>query len=294
MERDKDQIISLEIDDDKVILFTRNGLAGPYYTDSFLLEIYEKLKNRYEFGQPENEFFGYEDPEGAWVLLNDFLQKTNFLENVSLSDYEEYRSRYDIGLDFKKGETIRQYDIPISIDNQITLKRFAKELDEWRIFNKDEVDSSVFNPNIFRYYSCGKMIDFVFALIHYFVFNGYKIRKCAHCGKLFAVKSLKEKYCSRSSPFDGYGQYTCRKAVKAIKDMLDKKRKSENSRLKKRAEEYGRQSKHYKNWREFADTADDYKEKIKSGASVELLQEYKNFLFDSENVRPKYQRIKNW
>ena len=49
------------------------------------------------------------------------------------------------------------------------------------------------------------MIDFVFALVHYCVYNDYKITKCAHCGKLFITKKGKkngeEKYCCRNSPF---------------------------------------------------------------------------------------------
>ena len=86
------------------------------------------------------------------------------------------------------------------------------------------------------------MIDFVFALVHYCVYNDYKITKCAHCGKLFITKKGKkngeEKYCCRNSPFAGYEEYPCKKAVKAIKDMLDKKRISEYERLRNRAKEF--------------------------------------------------------
>ena len=76
--------------------------------------------------------------------------------------------------------------------------------------------------------------------------------------------------------------------------MLEKKRIAEYNRLEKRAKEYGQQSEHYSIWINFNDTANAYKRKIKSEASIGVLQEYKNSLFDSENVRPKYQRIKNW
>ena len=77
-------------------------------------------------------------------------------------------------------------------------------------------------------------------------------------------------------------------------DMLDKKRISEYERLRARAGEYGVSSSHYQFFTDFCSTCDNYKAGLKSGASVELLQEYKAFLFDSENVRPKYERIKNW
>ena len=294
MSKTPNRIISIEIKQSGILLITSKGVAGIYETPCFLLEIYEKLQNRYVFGKPDNEFFNFEDPKGAWTLLDDFFHKTDFLNNVSLKEFEEYRSRYNIALEFKKGEIIQEHDVPLSEIDVLTFKRFSNELDEWRIFDKESFDNAIFRPDVFRYYSCRTMIDFVFSLIHYYIFNGYKIRLCSHCGKLFATQNLKEKYCTRKSPFPEYEKYSCKQAIKPIKDMLEKKRHSEDERLRLRAKEYGVSSKYNEIWNNFAKTASDYKKQIKHGASIELLTEYKNFLFDSENVRPKYARIKDW
>ena len=134
----------------------------------------------------------------------------------------------------------------------------------------------------------------IIALLYFYAVNGYKLTRCKHCGRWFATKTLKELYCSKQSPYPGYERYSCGAAVKIIKDKLEKKRLSEYERLRQRADEYGINSKHYAAFNSFYETCIDFKTKLKHGASVELLQAYKNYLYDSENVRPKYERIKNY
>ena len=288
----------MEIENNSVLVFSTQMVYGPYQTSLFLCEIYEKLRNRFENGAGENEFFNFEDPHGAWTLLDDFFKKTNYLSNTTLREFEEYRSRYGVALEFKKGESAEIYSIfndPVKV---LSFKIISKKLDQWRIFDKDIADNTEFFPDVFHYDSCRTMIDFTFALVHYLVFNEYKITKCSHCGHLFATKKGKkngeEKYCCRQSPFAGYEEYTCKKAVKAIKDMLEKKRISEYERLRVKAVEYGAKSRHNQVFNDFCVSCGGYKAALKRGASVELLQEYKAFLFGSINVRPKYERIKNW
>lgn len=293
MSNEEEKIVKTEIDETDVVLFTTRGFAGPYSTSLFLCEIYEKLNNRFVHDLPENEFFNYTDPKGAWTLLTDFFEKSNYLYNTTLKDFEEYRSRYDVSLDYKRGVNSDKYKAASSFSMFLAFNRFERELDKWRILDKESIDSSEYNPNVFRYYSCKTMIDFVFGLVHYYVFNEYRIVKCKHCGKLFATNQ-KEDYCSRKSPFAGYEDRTCKKAVKAIKDMLEKRRKSEYERLRLRANEYGVNSNHYTQFNTFNNICNEYKGKIKKGASVELLEEYRTFLYDSAGTRPKYERIKNW
>lgn len=287
MEDTTERIVRMRIDNNGILLFTSQyTAAGPYNVSAFLCEIYEKLCLHYESNQPQHEFFNFEDPRGAWELLSDFFKRTNFLQNVSLQDFEEYRSKYEIALEYKKGEYLSFYKNIRTPRDAIFLNVALKELDTFRKFDKDALDQSDFDPDVFFYDSCRTMIDFVFSLAHYLIFNGYKIRKCAHCGKLFATKSLKCEYCTfRFSPFPGYEKYTCQVAVKKIKDALEKRRKSEYKRLRLHPD-----LEHCKILDNFCCTCDDYKDKLKKGASVELLKEYKAFLYDSKNVRRKYER----
>ena len=294
MSGELERVVNMEVESDGILLISTQNVYGPYQTTLFLCEIYEKLKNRYENGADENEFFNYQDPHGAWTLLDDYFKKTDYLRKANLREFEEYRSRYSVALEFKKGESAEIYKIFKTPGEVAAIKRFSKELDPWRKFDKESVDNTEFIPDVFHYDSCRTMIDFTFALVHYFVFNGYKITKCAHCGHLFATKNLKEKYCSHNSPFIGYESYSCKNAVKAIKDMLEKKRVAEYERLRKKVEEYGVASQHSKVFNDFCVSCNEYKTRLKNGASCELLQEYKAFLFDSNGVRPKYERIKNW
>lgn len=294
MDEELERMACMEIENDRVLVFSVQGVYGPYPTSLFLCEIYEKLRNRFENGADENEFFNFEDPHGAWTLLDDFFKKTNYLSNTTLREFEEYRSRYGVALEFKKGESAEIYSIFNTPAEIWSFKILSKKFDQWRIFDKDIADNTEFLPDVFHYDSCRTMIDFTFALVHYLVFNECKITKCAHCGHFFATKNLKEKYCTRNSPFAGYESYSCKNAVKAIKDMLDKKRISEYERLRVKAAEYGANSRHNQVFNDFCVSCGGYKAALKKGASVELLQEYKEFLFDSANVRPKYGRIKNW
>lgn len=298
MSNSMEQVISFEVNDDDIILFSNNGVSGIYPARLFLCEIYESLSDCFERDIPCDEFFNYVDPRGAWELLSDFFDKTDYLQYATLKDFEEYRARYNISLDYKKGEMSTIYEKERSVSSLAALKRYSKELDKWRIFDKATADNAEYIPNIFRYYSCNTMIDFVFAMVHYLIYNDYRITRCAHCGKLFATKKGKknggELYCSRNSPYSGYEDKTCKAAVKAIKDKFDKKREAEYERLRQRANEYGTMSKHCKVYNDFCRTCDDYREKIKKGASIELLKEYEKFLFYSEDVRPKYVHIKDW
>lgn len=141
-------------------------------------------------------------------------------------------------------------------------------------------------------YESTNIKDVIFSTIHFALTNGYKLVKCRHCGKYFFVSKEKEIYCNRNSLFPEYEKYTCKKAVKAINDKLERKRISEYERLRIKALEYGVNSKHYQIWLNFCNTCQEYKSKLKYNNNIELLQQYQEFLFDSENVRKKYERIK--
>ena len=100
MSEELEQVVSFEVDENGILVYSTKGVWGYYTKTLFLCEVFEKLNDHFSNGIPCNEFFNYEDPHGAWVLLSDFFQKTNYLQNVTLKDFEEYRSRYNIALDY--------------------------------------------------------------------------------------------------------------------------------------------------------------------------------------------------
>lgn len=127
----------------------------------------------------------------------------------------------------------------------------------------------------------------LYSALYYYALQGWKIRKCEHCGQYFATKSLKNKYCPRRSPmrdpddasFD-YTGMTCQRAVEAAKDRL--------------AKAYTRERKRLWGWRErtvaFLKAVDVHKDAIKKSASAEALIAYNEFLRDPENKRGKGER----
>ncbi len=290
-DKKEEQVVSLEIRDGTIILYSTKDLYF-YGGETFLCEIFEKLSNHFEKGIPCNEFFNYTDPKGAWALLSDYFQKTDYLKKATLGDFDEYRSRYGISLEYKKGESSARYENVDTDDKLVAFERFSKELDQWRMFDKDIIDQAEFNPNVFRYYSCRTMIDFVFSMVHYCIYNNLVIARCAHCGKLFVVNSLKVKYCHRKSPLQGYENYSCGEAVKALKDKLEKKRIAEYERLRQRAKEYCATPSQTELLNTFCQKCSYYKEQLKKGASIELLSEYQEYLFSSPGLRRKYERMK--
>lgn len=199
--------------------------------------------------------------------------------HLAKKDYLEYISYNDFSISFferfanSKG---------ISLNRTLT-KRNGQKLN----INDDTTDIA------YRYDSTN-FRDIIFASVHFALENGYKLSKCKHCGKWFFVQSLKETYCTRKSTYPEYERYTCKEAVKKIKDKLEKKRISEYERLRLKANEYGSNSKHFQIWSDFCNTCADYKERLKNNSGVDLLQEYERYLFDSKNVRKKYERIKDY
>lgn len=285
------QVVSLEIRDGTIILYSTEGIDS-YDAELFLCEIFEKLSDHFKKGILCNEFFNYTDPKGAWTLLSDYFQKTDYLKKATLEDFDEYRSRNGISLEYKKGESSARYENVDIVEKLASFERFSKELDQWRIFDKDIIDQAEFNPHVFRYYSCRTMIDFVFSMVHYCIYNNLVITHCAHCGKLFITKSLKVKYCHRKSPFPGYTDYCCGDAVKALKDKLEKKRIAEYERLRQRAAEYGASSSQAEMFNTFCQKCSYFKDQMKKGATIKLLSEYQEYLFSSPGLRRKYERMK--
>lgn len=76
------------------------------------------------------------------------------------------------------------------------------------------------------FYKCYSHAEVIVAIFHFLTLNNYKFRKCEHCGKYFATKSLKQKYCYRKSPYKGYEHLDCNIAVKNIMQSLRRKRRS--------------------------------------------------------------------
>lgn len=112
-----------------------------------------------------------------------------------------------------------------------------------------------------------------FAIIHYLISHGYRIKKCNHCHKYFVANSVRSRrkiYCDRNSPYKGFEHLNCEQAVRNILTKLSRKRLSVYKKL------YNIDS----IWKpgEFSLECKEYRDNIKKEGSVENLQEYEQFL----------------
>lgn len=255
-----------------------NQLGVHFRTSEFLGDLVSAMENEY----PDCT------PEAVACRI-----KSHF--KASLGGTASARSAI-YGLPSDHGSALLDFNTFIGSKNSFALDTIEtlQEIERMRISNHITRTYLIDLDGNFHYPSISTLSQAIIAILHYYAFTRQKIARCAHCGKWFSTDNLKEKYCSRRSPFPGYSDYTCKTAVKAIKDGLEKRRKSEYERLRQKSDKYGQLSNHQKTFNNYCSTCQDYQQKLRKGASVELLLEYKSFLYDSAGTRPKYDRIKDW
>lgn len=78
-------------------------------------------------------------------------------------------------------------------------------------------------------FDVGNLNDVVFSILYYYVVDKFKVRKCCHCGRIFATKSLKIKYCPRKSTSKKYKHLECKDAADYWKKKLREREKSVRS-----------------------------------------------------------------
>lgn len=115
--------------------------------------------------------------------------------------------------------------------------------------------------------------EIVYGLLFYYAYNDYKLVKCEHCGRWFATKTLKNKYCPRNSTFLGYTKHNCEQAVRNISQELQREKKRIYNSMTIYTTNYGNEE-----INNFLDKCSVFREKIKNRASVENLSEYWEFL----------------
>lgn len=135
------------------------------------------------------------------------------------------------------------------------------------------------------------------AELHYLATNGYTIKRCANCGKLFIPKKADEKYCTRRS--DEYQNMNCKQAAKYKKQVL-REGKSESARLyhsiytamarRAKTAPLSTQSQMQEELYAFADKAADWKKRLK--ADPKLDPQYIAWLnsFKKRNTKSKNAR----
>lgn len=122
------------------------------------------------------------------------------------------RIQNDQALDLKMFE-----DIIISYGFEIPFHGIAKQPDDSGKEVTCDLYRCFFIPGLTR----GIIEQLCIAELHYLATNGYTIKRCANCGKLFVPKKADEKYCIRRSK--EYPNMNCKQAAKYKKQLLREK-----------------------------------------------------------------------
>lgn len=183
-------------------------------TNAVNIESVVKSKNE------STDFFNYQN----WNIT----QYTEYTNLVTLHQLEKLKSFYNIN-----------YSVDIIINKEISVQNYDENTtdDKYEKISEDILLKFGFctieqaladigeQDHQYTYY-CKSMIDIPFALLNYLTLNGYKLRRCQHCMRYFFTKSLKQKYCSRNSPYLGYENLDCAKAVDNIMSKIRQRKKT--------------------------------------------------------------------
>lgn len=120
------------------------------------------------------------------------------------------------------------------------------------------------------------VIEVVYCMLYYYAYYNMKLVKCQHCGRWFATKTLKEKYCKRISPcfgkiITGKVPLNCEATVRNI--IQKQKRRHANIYIY-----LYNYAKDQNSIDDFLVKSQDYKYRIQSEPTVSNFLEYEAFL----------------
>jgi len=169
------------------------------------------------------------------------------------------------------------------IKNSTTERYQYKTLDYRESFDEDNMLEQLFSAPYKFEYRCYRLEDIIFSVLHYLAFFKYKFAKCNHCERYYATQTYKTKYCNRKSPHEEYNHLECEQAVKDIKQLVARRKKSIEEHLKVN----------------YKDLADDFhikyhelRDPVKTEPTVENLNKIIQFT-DKTNIKKYWYKKEN-
>ena len=128
-----------------------------------------------------------------------------------------FRRIFDEKIKGNKALDLKMFeDIVISYGFEVPFHGIAKQND-----NGKEITCDLYRCFFVRGLTREVIEQLCVAELHYLATNGYTIKRCANCGKLFIPKKADEKYCIRRSK--EYPNMNCKQAAKYKKQILREK-----------------------------------------------------------------------
>lgn len=202
-------------------------------------------------------------------VLIDYLNYCEANNKFDLKFYEEVKNDLDINFFCKR----------------YLYNNFSKQYEETYFLKRLNGEYDNVEENYLFDYECHDLKEVIFALIHFYIINGYKIIKCNHCQKYYATKNLKQKYCKRFSPivFRKKTYKQCEEAVNYIRNK-ELKRKINNVKTTLYNLTSGGDTAEYD---DFMNQKNNYLDILKELPSVENIEIFQNYLDNVLDLRRK-------
>ncbi len=133
-------------------------------------------------------------------------------KDINLSTIELLRTYFDITGHFIPSNLLPNFFAKMAPD-AASENKTTVHYSHYSIEDALACDVSKFHSYFYRCYS---LADAVFSILHFLALGRYKFKKCLHCGRYFATKTDKQKYCQRKSPYSKYTHLNCEQAVRNI------------------------------------------------------------------------------
>lgn len=167
--------------------------------------------------------------ESAQTMLNNLGEKLSLDYLQWFFEFENISFITEIGYaQMKQDANDLYYDYSMGLvwkiaRGEIPQEKYPNLLDVY-----DKVRSDKFALKCYSYY-CHNLNELICAELYFYLSEGYKFKKCKHCGRLFPTKNTNIDYCGRNSPIEKYSHLKCVEAQQRIR-----KNSGVNHPLKKR------------------------------------------------------------
>lgn len=200
-----------------------------------------------------------------------YIQQTTTSYDAMIC-HDKFQKIFNENLQNGKSMDLKMFE-DIAISNELEVPSHG--------IRKQEIEGKEVICDLYRcFYVKGETPNIIdqlcIAELHYLATNGYTIKRCENCGKLFVPKKADEKYCIRRSK--EYPNMNCKQAAKYKKQLL-RESNNESARiyhsiytmLAKRCKDASpsSQSQAQKTLLNFADDAKEWKNRIKINPEIE-------------------------
>lgn len=219
------------------------------------------------------------DLEDNFALFLGYTNDTNksYLDYFQMVETFEALMQYlfillNRGIDL---ETFQTYKSIFNANFSYNSYFVGKDKKTIRVKPKDIYDNKIIDMDMkTHHFVCDNFRGVVFSILYFYLIKGFKIVSCPHCGKYFATRTLKQKYCTRKSPYNGYEHLNCEQAVRNIKQECTRhKKKIYNYFVTHSEDMYGGDE-----MRDFLNECDLMSRTIQKYPSMDNLKKYDDYL----------------